>query len=113
MATTTSTTTATLVGSSDIYHFMKQQDLKTLEDRVFINKNGNPFLLFDRGADEIFVNFTKEAAEELRKSNGATVNAEFNEKFVIYYFSGEEENFVLCGHRKNSSTSISIEDMKR
>ena len=108
----TTTTKVTLVGSSDIYHFMKQQDLKTLEDRVFINKNGNPFLLFDRGADEIFVNFTNEAAEELRKSNGATVNAEFNEKFVIYYFSGEED-FVLCGHRKNSSTSISIEDMKR
>lgn len=129
METTVATSTvqnpvikSTLLGSSDIYHFMKQQDLKTIKDRVFFNKNGNPFIIFD---EDIFINFTDEAKADLiklRKTNvdkdgkelPIPINTKFNDDYVIYYFSrGEEENFVLCGYRKNSSSSISIEDMKR
>ena len=129
METTVATSTvqnpvieSTLLGSSDIYHFMKQQDLKTIKDRVFFNKNGNPFIIFD---EDIFINFTDEAKTDLiklRKTNvdkdgkelPIPINTKFNDDYVIYYFSrGDEENFVLCGYRKNSSSSISIEDMKR
>ena len=129
METTVATSTvqnpvieSTLLGSSDIYHFMKQQDLKTIKDRVFFNKNGNPFIIFD---EDIFINFTDEAKADLiklRKTNvdkdgkelPIPINTKFNDDYVIYYFSrGDEENFVLCGYRKNSSSSISIEDMKR
>lgn len=128
MATTVATSTvqnpvieSTLLGSSDIYHFMKQQDLKTIKNRVFFNKNGNPLIIFD---EDIFVNFTDQAKAdliELRKTNvdkdgkelPIPINTKFNEDYVIYYFSRGEENFVLCGYRKNSSSSISIEDMKR
>ena len=128
MATTVATSTvqnpvieSTLLGSSDIYHFMKQQDLKTIKNRVFFNKNGNPLIIFD---EDIFVNFTDQAKEDLiklRKTNvdkdgkelPIPINTKFNDDYVIYYFSRGEENFVLCGYRKNSSSSISIEDMKR
>ena len=71
METTVATSTvqnpvieSTLLGSSDIYHFMKQQDLKTIKDRVFFNKNGNPFIIFD---EDIFINFTDQAKADLIK----------------------------------------------